>query len=406
MLGRIVCASTHAIAKPSLIRRADLLGSLAFGRMPERGCPIFNTRPIQSLSVDTMNAHNILFVFVTTVAVLLTAVADVHAQLDSDVLILDVDGRLTSGSPNFSTNSWILGTRSYAEQFDSDFLITDPGWNTLGQGSSSLPAGAEALPADTGLEWDFLPMKIDGTVANLFYWDGNGTVEFGELPTPNYKVYLQAQSTEFIAADGSSALVPGGVIDETDEFGSLHRHRRWFLDDDDGSQVTDPVDGLYLVAVRTRMEGLDRSRPLFIVFGTLTSGLAVLDDAQQWVDENLDDLAADFGADFDGDLAVDAVDLTTWQTGYGLTGDAALQMAGDANFDETIGGADFLQWQREFGSTALGIAGASSASAVLAAIPEPGALVFVVVGCLVLASVRSDRSQVRPAESNRREIQP
>jgi hypothetical protein len=52
-------------------------------------------------------------------------------------------------------------------------------------------------------------------------------------------------------------------------------------------------------------------------------------------------------ADFNGDTAVDGLDLTIWQDNYG-TVNTATQMQGDADGDMDVDGRDFLTWQREF----------------------------------------------------------
>lgn len=55
-------------------------------------------------------------------------------------------------------------------------------------------------------------------------------------------------------------------------------------------------------------------------------------------------------ADFDGNGTVDNVDLTTWQSSYGVDAD------GDADGDGDTDGRDFLTWQRQVGqSSATGI---------------------------------------------------
>ena len=301
----------------------------------------------------------------------------------SDVLNQDLDERLASGSANFDTGVWTLGARSYTRDFDSDFAINNPGWNALGTGSPDMPAGAAALPINTDLEWDFLPMKIDGTAANLFYWNGTGSVAFGSLPTADYELFLQAKSMNFIPVDGSPTLVPGEVIDDTDSIGTLHRHRFWFLDDGDSDLGTDPADGIYLISLRTRMDGLDRSEPIYFLFGTPGSSATALDDAQQWVDLRLDELTPDFAADFDGNLAVDDIDFAIWEQHLGLQGSSTLQLNGDANFDDAVEGFDFLAWQRQFGSNLTSFAGASSSPAsAVTVVPEPSTICLIAV-CLL-----------------------
>jgi hypothetical protein len=49
-------------------------------------------------------------------------------------------------------------------------------------------------------------------------------------------------------------------------------------------------------------------------------------------------------SDFDGDWNVDSHDLLSWTSA--VAGEA---MAGDANLDDSVDGADFLVWQRQFG---------------------------------------------------------
>ncbi len=316
-----------------------------------------------------------------------------YAQQDDDVLLIDVASRLTSGRPNFD-GTWSLGVRSYQGRFESDFTTRDPGWNTLGSGSPAMPVGAVAPPANTDLEWDFLPVKVDGTVSTLLYWNGMGPVTFGQTPAEGYELFLQSKSSGFIGADGSAELITGAVIDDTDSIGSIHRHRFWFLDDGDGQLETDPADGVYLVSIHTRMQELDRSRPLFFVFGTLNTSSSALNDAQNWVDSVIEDLAPDFAADFDGDLDVDAEDLQTWMLGYGRVGNSALQVSGDANFDQSVDGADFLAWQRQLGSDMSTFVGAplmafsATSFSATESIPEPNGLITIVGGCLWLLSAR------------------
>lgn len=71
------------------------------------------------------------------------------------------------------------------------------------------------------------------------------------------------------------------------------------------------------------------------------------------------------GADFDGDSDVDGRDFLIWQRGFGLTGSAATQAAGNADGDMDIDGADLDVWRGAFGGAAV-----SAASSL----PEPTAL--------------------------------
>ncbi len=74
-----------------------------------------------------------------------------------------------------------------------------------------------------------------------------------------------------------------------------------------------------------------------------------------------------FSADFDNDVRVTASDLALWQGAYGVNG------LGDSDGDGDSDGADFLTWQRQFGSgSSVASALRLPPSAFELAVPEPG----------------------------------
>ena len=75
--------------------------------------------------------------------------------------------------------------------------------------------------------------------------------------------------------------------------------------------------------------------------------------------------------DFDGNGMVDAADLAQWEGDYGINGDS------DADGDGDSDGADFLVWQRNFGT---GVALAANSTSV----PEPAAWLLLAMGGLVV----------------------
>lgn len=310
----------------------------------------------------------------------------------ADIMVQDVDDRLTLGTADYDANNgvgaWILGNRTFADDFDSNFDINDPGWTIFGQGNNNLPPGSEGLKPETDLNFQFLPMKIDGYASNFMYWDGSGSVDFGPTPTANYvfgleRFYVAGPAT----IDGSPVLGAGETVFRTDEDGGFHQHRDWEMDD--GVSGTSPVDGIYLVAMRNSMVTLDRSKPFYMIFGTPGSTTAARDAAEAWVDTVLDELAPDFSADFDGDLDVDSDDLAIWETGHGTAGSGALQIVGDANYDNIVDARDFLEWQRQAGSSIATFAGASSPIVpAINAVPEPTSLILLASAGFGLSTFR------------------
>lgn len=313
---------------------------------------------------------------------------DAHGQ-HADVLVQVAGGRLATGSADFDSGEWTLGKRVYTAEFSSIFSVNNPGFNALAAASPSLPAGATALPGNATLGWDFLPMKSDGALWNLFYWDGLGAtesaVEFGELPGSDYRLDVYGRNN-IVGVDGSPTVVPGDVINNTNSDGSLHTHRFFYLDSGNQNATTNPVDGIYLMSMRLKMTGLDPSQPIYLVFGTPGSTLAALRAAETWATNRVDELAPDFNADFNGDFVVNGADFLIWQRNLGASN--ALLTAGDADRDGIVGAGDLAMWQEEFGlslETFPGVQSTPPASIATHAVPEPSALLLAVCGIAVLA---------------------
>lgn len=339
---------------------------------------------------------NLLLRFVAPFVAIVAAPSSIHAQ-HLDVLWQQRDARLTAGSADFDSGAWTLGRRVFAAEFDSDYAINSPGFNALAVGSGAMPAQASALPGSTPLEWDFLPMKIDGVVSNLFYWNGMNpsVLDFGPLPGSDYSLALFGRN-EPAAVDGGSELVPGDVIDVTAPNGSIHAHRFVFLDSGNANATTSPADGIYLASMRARMAGVDRSAPIYFVFGTPGSSLAALAAAEAWTVDRANQLAPDFAADFDGDLDVDGADFVIWQRNLGGAG-GARHALGDADRDHATTAADLLAWRSEFGSSLATFAGAGALTPAGIAAPEPDAAAHALVAAAVGLAIGRRRPPKRTA---------
>src|SRR5205823_3934172 len=125
-----------------------------------------------------------------------------------------------------------------------------------------------------------------------FFWNGKrpdgqygaspSDVNFGPLPLPSYTLSeFDKTNVAKFSADGTNSIKQGGDIGQTGSDGSLHYHRYFFLQDNDGNSSTSPLDGIYLIAERFRMNGVLDSDPVFIVFDTSNPALptTVLDNA-------------------------------------------------------------------------------------------------------------------------------
>lgn len=83
--------------------------------------------------------------------------------------------------------------------------------------------------------------------------------------------------------------------------------------------------------------------------------------------------------DFNGDGNVDAIDLGTWQSGYGTLEGAEL-LGGDAQRDGDIDGADFLTWQRNVLAAEPPVASQ--------AVPEPSSVWMIILATISLFAQR------------------
>lgn len=337
-------------------------------------------------------------------AIVVIAISTSARAQHLDVQVQSVDGRLTTGAADFENGGFTLGQRVWTRFFNSEYVVNNPGFNAGGTNTGVVPPGSAALPGGAALWWDFLPMKVGATTSNLLYWNSlsgsSASVQFGPAPSPDYSLSLFGENDARIAADGSAALIAGGTIDTTATDGFMHAHRYFFLDNDsDDNNSTSAAPGVYLVALRLRMVGLDRSDPFYIVWGTPGVAGSSLSTAAEWAGANADQFAPNFAADFDGDLDVDGADYLQWQRGLGTTGDA-LQRHGDVNGDHSVDAADLTGWRSEFGSSLETFVGApSTAQAFLT--PEPSGISLLGLASLGLKNPRrlGRRRRVSPLEA-------
>jgi hypothetical protein len=254
---------------------------------------------------------------------------------------------------------------------------------------SSPPAGVEPLPPQADLYWDFLPMTIGSATANLFYWDGAGSVpadvDFEPMDQPGVTLALYGRNFAVASVDGSPTMVAGKVLDKTLAEGNvlrLHAHRFFLLDDGDGLAHTAPAEGLYLAALQLRMAGFGASDPLFIVAATPGVSLTALDAAaRSWVLARQDELVVSGDYNFDG--AVDGADLLAWQRQFQSQGPWPHDDAyPDGTRDGLVDELDFTWWSSRF---------ATSPAPPASAVPEPTAWAIAWAGACCAGSRRGRR---------------
>jgi hypothetical protein len=188
-----------------------------------------------------------------------------------------------------------------------------------------------------------------------------------------------------VAADGSDQVIPGSILAPTDSSGAMHHHRPYTLDDGDMNSGTNPVDGIYLVALDVRMDALETSEPFFLVFGPPSPGfLPARNAAVAWVQERVDTLVfTGLPGDYNGDGTVDAADYLVWRKFFGQNEN----LLADGNDNDEIDTGDYTVWTEDFGSTESSGGGGG-------AVPEPGTIPCILVGLAVFC-VLSRRRPLR-----------
>jgi hypothetical protein len=316
------------------------------------------------------------------------------------------DGRLIIGQDAESPGEqpdW--NTQAVGSLFSPDQFSDLPSFLSL----ASPPSGTQALPINTNLYWDFVPMTTGGYTSNLLYWNGQGAVNFGPVPIPSgaTDVTIGIYNTTdvgnpFATVSDTPNMLEGALLGRTNNSGTglrLHRHNFIALDDGDLEPTLFVDEGIYLLAMQVEMPGYGITKPIFIVPGTYGlisqpegAGLAKLNTAVAWVEENAGLLIRDGDYNFNG--AVDAADHATWAQQYGMQqGSAASPWPlngdfADGNRDAIINAADYVTW-RKFAMSG----GGGSLSNSLTTVPEPHT--FAILGLASAALFVSMRKRAK-----------
>jgi hypothetical protein len=178
------------------------------------------------------------------------------------------------------------------DPFEGTFISDDPGFNHPAD-DSALPAGAASLNIGDEIFVTALPLTVGGSLDDLFYWDGIGSVSFA----PAVGVTFSIDTGNLTGSIGTAGA--GGGFDD---------HPFFILDDGDFMAATFPTPGIYLASFQLRVAELDPSDPLFLVMGT--DGLITADflGITQAEFELLTEDELDEALDGVIDMAIDYVD--------------------------------------------------------------------------------------------------
>jgi T5SS/PEP-CTERM-associated repeat protein len=115
------------------------------------------------------------------------------------------------------------------------------------------------------------------------------------------------------------------------------------------------------------------------------ASLPGLPEGMDWgihYEPNVVALAISIPGDYSGNGVVDAADYTVWRNSLGQTG---VFLAADGDGDDVVDADDYDFWKMHFGETVGG--GSAGASPSQYAVPEPGALLYLLCG-MIAATIR------------------
>lgn len=285
----------------------------------------------------------------------------------------------------------------------SNFAIVVAGHDNAFGDSTSLVALNNSGVVDIGthtIEQRFVSnggtIRGNGTLTNEADWSIGGAVQpGGELPATSDTLTFDFTGNavaNMLQFEGSSALnfvLNSGTTSSTiDVLGSPGGGTDVVFIDDATINLTDLSGGSLALGDYTLINGdANTSFTLGSVAVAAPSGfsgsLSVIgDDLILSLIE-----AIEANADFDASSLVDGADFLTWQQNVGFTGPPNLQPFGDANGDDVIDGADLTAWRDQYGTNPSTVATASTS-----AVPEPTALVLLLVSLTACAANRRVRS--------------
>ena len=210
------------------------------------------------------------------------------ARADRDVYLARINSQVAVGSAkDTSPSEPDLNTGVFARVMvpgfppfnPADYGLDEPGFFSLPAGDSAIPPGASALPSNANVTVNLLPFTINGNTANLFFWNGSGSVNFQPISNsqPNVSLIIDPNPIGSTGASGGADIHPA------------------FRLDNGGAGV--PADGVYLTSPTVSVTGLTDSPRIFFLH--LADALVTDEDDANQLSDGLDTGQTTFkGKDF------------------------------------------------------------------------------------------------------------
>lgn len=228
----------------------------------------------------------------------------------------------------------------------------DPFWTDDPCYGSTADSG---LPAGSQVGFNIL--------SDLLYWDGNGPVNFGPVPSGE-QIRLKYGFNSRQAGTGTG-FVAGFNFQTVPSDGAFHRHINYFLLGPDGNSVAaiqdgiQAADGIYLLEIElTSTAGITSSDPIWLVFRNFPSSDALAEVKHCMALLHVaHDIAGDRPpTDLDFDRDVDSDDLDRFEacaTGPGIPYVDDCCREADIDQDGDVDQSDFAMMQRCFSGAAI-----------------------------------------------------
>jgi hypothetical protein len=207
-------------------------------------------------------------------------------RADRDVYLAKVNGQVGIGSaadtspaePDVSTRVFARVMQPSFPPFNpADYGLDEPGYFALPAGDAEIPVGASALPGNASVTVNLLPFTVGANSASLFFWNGNGAVNFQPVSQP-----------------GLTMTIDPNPIGSTGPTGGADIHPAYRLDNG-GAAV--PSNGVYLISPTVSVTGLANSPRIYFLH--LADALVTSEDDANQLSDGLDNGQTTFkGKDF------------------------------------------------------------------------------------------------------------